>query len=96
MRKYIVVMGFAGCVISIASVADAPEYHVVFDNNGYPPSIGVQMWLDDTTFVEMNATCAIDSCETEPTLIPNGRHRLRLRVVVDNQLSPFTTNTIER
>jgi hypothetical protein len=44
----------------------------------------------------IHATCAIDHCETAPMLIDKGRHRIRLRVFVGDQASPFTVTTIER
>lgn len=96
LGKGAVVVGCAGFVISIAWLAHVDsKVRLAFDNNGYPPDIGVQLWLDDA-FEELHATCTIDHCETTPMVMGKGRHQIRLRVLVDNQTSPFTVMTIER
>lgn len=98
LRKCAVVVGFAGCVIGTASFAHVDaKVRVAFDNNSYPPDIGVQLWLDDTFQEQVaRATCTIDHCETTPMVMGKGRHQIRLRVLVDNSVSPFTVMTVER
>ena len=99
-HKYVIVIGFVGCVVSLAAFAvmNPSDSRVAFDNNGYPPNIGVQLWLDDAPDEGrlLRATCVADSCESEPIRIPKGRHRLRVRVLVGEQWSPFAVTTIER
>jgi hypothetical protein len=97
-RKCALVVGFVGCVMSMASLGHIDSRsRVAFDNHGYPPDIGVELWLDDGIDVKLTrATCTIDHCETEPLLIDKGRHRIRLRVLIDDQASPFTETTIQR
>ena len=98
LRKCAAVVGFAGFVISAASFAHVDsKVRLAFDNNGYPPDIGVQLWLDDAFEEQVTrATCTIDHCETTPMVMSKGRHQIRLRVLVDNKTSPFTVMTIER
>jgi hypothetical protein len=102
VQRFAVVVGFVGCLVSIASFAqlahlDSSKSRVAFDNNGYPANISVQLWLDDAIEGRlMRATCTIDHCETEPTLIDRGRHQMRLRVLIGDQASAFTVTTIRR
>jgi hypothetical protein len=99
LQRFAVVVGFVGCLLSIASFAhlDSSKSRVAFDNNGYPADISVQLWLDDAIEGRlMRATCTIDHCESEPTLIDKGRHHVRLRVLIGDQASPITVTTIQR
>lgn len=101
LRMWVVVVGLAGCIIAVALFVHVDSRRagsrLAFDNHGYPPSIGVELWLDDATEGKlMRATCTIDRCETEPMFIDKGRHQVRLRVVVNDQASAFTATTIER
>jgi hypothetical protein len=90
-------MGVAGCLALLASrVHVDSESRVAFDNHGYPPNIGIQLWLDGEMRPELtSATCTIDFCETAPVRIDKGRHRIRLRVFIDGQASPFTETAVD-
>jgi hypothetical protein len=92
------ILGIAACVVWIAWLAHVDTTtRLAFDDNGYPPEIRVELWLDDAIEGElMRATCTPSHCETAPMLMDKGRHRIRLRVLIDGHASPFTETTIER
>jgi hypothetical protein len=69
---------------------------LAFDNSGYPNNVHVHFWLDDGTEQTLDASCALDGCQTEPVSIAKGRHRIRLQVIVDGRTSPITETTVER
>jgi hypothetical protein len=92
------IIGVIACVVWIAWLARKDTtIRLAFDNRGYPPEVIVEFWLDQAIEGALiDATCTIDHCETAPMLIDKGRHRIRLRVLVGGQASPFTETTIER
>jgi hypothetical protein len=98
LRKSVIIAGFAVCGMSIATfILGEFNTRLAFDNTGYPPNIGVELWVDDVFKDKVTrATCTIDHCETAPMVITKGRHRIRLRVLVADQFSAFTETTIER
>ena len=92
------ILGVIASVVWIAWLARTETtVRLAFDNRGYPPEVIVQFWLDDAAEGALiHARCAIDHCETAAMLISKGRHRIRLRVLVGDQASPFFLTTIER
>jgi hypothetical protein len=93
-----IAVAIAVCLISIASSARVDSnVRLAFHNNGYPPDIGVQVWVDDAFEDKVTrATCTVDHCETTPMVMKRGRHRIRVRVLIGDQASPYTETTIER
>jgi hypothetical protein len=98
LRKSVVIVGFAGGVMSMATfMLGDSKARLAFDNTHYPSNIGVELWVDDVFADKVTAaTCTIDRCETAPMALDRGRHRIRLRVVIDHQVSAFTEMTVER
>jgi len=97
LRKF-AVLGVAACVVWLAWLAHVDDtITLAFDNHEYPPEFLVQMWLDNAIDGQwIHANCTPTHCETAPMLMDKGRHRIRLRVVIDDQASPFIVTTIER
>ena len=88
----------AACFVLIAWMAPKETTtRLAFDNRGYPEELLVQLWIDGAgEGAVLSAHCTPDHCETAPMMMREGRHKIRLQVIVNNGVSSIVETTVER